>query len=135
VNQHRTEEIDMPASTTNIQKTFSKIDLRLIQKIERKLASNIQEALAWASDPDGYMFAKLKGSPRPKGLHFHIRLGNEVFPADTVIPANQLTFSTTIKFKPSIKKAVLAEIGKRTRRSAKPMYCEGCGYCIITVVA
>ncbi|MHC2585322.1 hypothetical protein ACVMHR_010120 [Bradyrhizobium diazoefficiens] len=50
----------MPKSITSVQKTFSKIDLRLIQKIEKKLATNIEEALAWARDPDGYMFANLK---------------------------------------------------------------------------
>jgi hypothetical protein len=102
----------MPKSITSVQKTFSKIDLRLIQKIEKKLATNIEEALAWARDPDGYMFAKLKGSPRPKGLHFHIRLGGDLFPTDTIIPTNQVTFSTTIKFKPNIKKRLLS------RRSA-----------------
>jgi hypothetical protein len=124
----------MPKDISSIQKTFSKIDLRQIQKIEKKLATNMEEALAWARDPDGYMFAKLKGSPRPKGLHFHIRLGSDLFPADTIIPANQITFSTTIKFKPNIKKAVVAEVRKRMRRSAKPMYCEGCGYCKIAIL-
>ena len=124
----------MPKDITSIQKTFSKIDLRLIQKIEKRLATNMEEALTWARDPDEYMFAKLKGSPRPKGLHFHIRLGGDLFPTDTIIPTKQITFSTTIKFKPNIKKAIVAEVRKRMRRSAKPMYCEGCGYCKIAIV-
>ena len=55
----------MPKDITSIQKTFSKIDLRLIQKIEKRLATNMEEALTWARDPDEYMFAKLKGSPLP----------------------------------------------------------------------
>jgi len=125
---------DMPNNVTSIQSTFSKIDLRLIQNIERKLASDMEEALAWARDPDGYMLAKLKGSPRPKGLHFHIRVGKDLFPADTIIPTNQITFSTTIKSKSNVRKAVLAEVRKHVRRSAKPMYCEGCGYCRIAIV-
>ena len=41
----------MPKNITTIQSTFSKIDLSLIQKIERKLASDMEEALAWARVP------------------------------------------------------------------------------------
>ena len=124
----------MAKSVTSIQSTFSKIDLKLIQSIEKTIANNMEEALAWASDPDGYMFAKLKGTPRPKGLHFHIRVGKDLFPADTVVPSNQITFSTTLNLKPNIRKAVLAAISKRIRQSAKPLYCEGCGYCRIAII-
>ncbi|MCC8968902.1 hypothetical protein [Bradyrhizobium brasilense] len=124
----------MDKSVTGIQTTFAKIDLKLIQRIERKLVNNMDEALAWARDPDGYMLAKLKGTARPKGLHFHIRVGKELFPTDTVIPNNQITFSTTLKLKPNIRKAVLTEVSKRIRRSAKPMYCDGCGYCRIAII-
>jgi len=42
----------MPKNITSIQSTFSKIDLRPIQNIERKLASDMEEALVWARDPD-----------------------------------------------------------------------------------
>jgi hypothetical protein len=80
------------------------------------------------------MRARLKGTSRPKGLHFHIRVGKDLFPVDTVVPNNQVTFSTTIKLKPKIRKAVSAEVGKRIRRSVKPMYCDGCGYCRIAIV-
>lgn len=124
----------MAKSVTSIQSAFSKIDLKLIQSVEKKIANNMDEALAWASDPDGYMFAKLKGTSRPKGLHFHIRVGKDLFPTDTVVPSNQITFSTTLKLKPNIRKAVLAEVSKRIRRSAKPLYCEGCGYCRIAII-
>ncbi len=124
----------MAKSVTSIQSTFSKIDLKLIQKIEKKLANDMEDALAWARDPDGYMLVKLKGTARPKGLHFHIRVGKDLFPADTVVPSNQITFSTTIKLKPNIRKAVVAEVSKRIRRSARPMYCEGCGYCRIAII-
>ena len=124
----------MAKSVTGIQSAFSKIDLKLIQSVEKKIANDMDEALAWASDPDAYMFAKLKGTSRPKGLHFHIRVGKELFPADTVVPSNQITFSTTLKLKPNIRKAVVAEVSKRIRRSAKRLYCEGCGYCRIAVI-
>lgn len=124
----------MAKSVTSIQNAFSKIDLKLIQKVEKKIEKDMDEALAWASDPDGYMFAKLKGTSRPKGLHFHIKVGKDLFPADTVVPSNQITFSTMLKLKPNIRKAVVAKVGKRLRRSAKPLYCEGCGYCRIAVI-
>ncbi len=70
----RKRETSMAKSATSIQSAFSKIDLKLIQRVEKKIANDMDEALAWARDPDGYMSAKLKGTSRPKGLHFISRL-------------------------------------------------------------
>ena len=113
---------------------FSRVDFVEISRIYANLAQNLDEAIEFVCDPDGYMKAKLLGTYLPATIHFHVRCADQIHPMETEFPDHQIVISSVVSLSMGIKDEVISKLKALPEEVISLRgYCEGCKHCMIAV--
>jgi hypothetical protein len=94
---------------TNAQKNFLSTDLAKMREIFDSLADNKERALQFVRDPDKFMHEQLGTENISANMHFHVVVGDRMYPVEEQEPENQILFTARVKLADAIREDVFLE--------------------------